>query len=99
MDIMSSLNATIAETQRMSEALSRSGQEKLARDKKLVEETENTRQLIEEFKTVVQEFINASADQTEAAKENNRIMKNWTIAIGLMTLVMLGFTVAVFFKS
>lgn len=73
------------------EVKNKSNQEKLAREKKLVEEMEYTRQLIEEFKAIVQEFIIASEAQTKATEENNRVIKNWTERIGWLTLAMVIF--------
>ena len=94
----SSFGLIARESQRKSEKLmdeiSKSSQEKLAREKKLVEETENTRQLIEEFKSVVQEFIVASEAQTKATEDNNKIVKDWTTRIGWLTLAMSLFAAA-----
>jgi len=70
------------------------GNEKYDMEKKQFEAIETTRDLIAEFKIVVQQFIDASENQTKITEESNKTMKNWTKAIGWMTLAMALFTAA-----
>jgi uncharacterized protein YaaR (DUF327 family) len=84
----SSLIETERRMKEIFEVQRRAAQEEINRKKKLLEETETTRQLLEEFKIIVQEFIVASEAQTKATEHNSRIMKEWTTRIGWLTIVM-----------
>lgn len=96
---MMNLSESYREIERATQSINKASQEKLNREKKLIEETENTRQLVEDFKIIVQEFIEASIKQTEATEDNNKIIQRWTRAIGVMTILMVTFNIiAVFFK-
>jgi hypothetical protein len=86
--------------------LSQANREKVEREKKAVEEAERTRQILNEFKVTVQDFIKSSEEQIIASKEINKTMKTWTKAIGLMTIAMIGFaaltlifTILTYYKS